>query len=67
MMSEISKYQRSKRAIAEIIVQLWRQSLLAFSNGNKLKIDEIHQNIDNLKQAILEIDVRLENLKPDVS
>lgn len=63
MMSEISKYQRSKRAIAEVIVQLWRQSLLAFRNGNKLKIDEINHNIDNLKLAILEIDRRLDNLK----
>ncbi len=63
MMSEISKYQRSKRAIAEMIVQLWRQSLLAFNNGNKGLVSEIQANIENLKRSISEIDTRLENLQ----
>jgi len=62
-MSEISKYQRSKRAVAETIVHLWRQSLLAFSKGNKWRVDEINASIEKLKHTINEIDARLEKLQ----
>jgi len=62
-MSEITKYHRSRTTIVEMIVHLWRQSLLAFSKGNKLRVDEINSSIEKLKQSVIEIDNRLENLQ----
>jgi ubiquinone biosynthesis protein UbiJ len=62
-MSEISKYQRSQQAIAEMIVHLWRQSMLAFKDGNIAVVNEFNNNIDQLKSAVNQIDNKLKNIK----
>ncbi|HEY2581571.1 MAG TPA: hypothetical protein VGI43_07185 [Mucilaginibacter sp.] len=61
-MSEISKYKRSRQVIAERIIQLWRQSLVAFSNGNNKRVKEINSFIDQLQQFVKQIDGRLESI-----
>jgi hypothetical protein len=61
-MSEISKYKRSRQVIAERIIQLWRQSLVAFSDGNNKRVKEINAGIDQLQQFVNQLDGKLESI-----
>ncbi len=62
-MSELSKYQRSKQRVLEMIEQLKQNSWLANLRGNRTQAANIEKDLEELSKAVTVIDHRMNELQ----
>jgi len=61
-MSELSKYQRSKQSVLEMMEQLKRKSWFARVLGNHSQLKILEKDIEQLDNTVKQIDSRLAKL-----
>lgn len=62
-MSELSKYQRSKQRILEMMDQLKQSISKAYNTSNQAEVKSLTENLESLDKAIKVIDHRLSQFK----